>query len=263
MAEPDALAGLRVLLARPPERCADLRHRLTRLGAVVEARATFVLEPAPDAAPAEGAVRRLAEFDWVVFTSANGVRFFRDRCRACGVRDMPPGPRWAAVGATTGRALVEALGVSPDLVGDADGAALGAALGPRLTAGARLLWVRPERAAEGPLAALEGRGVQAEEVVFYRSVAAPDLAQTVERVGRGDFDAAVFASPSGLERLLEPRATQRVLAALSRMIVVAIGPVTSRALETVGIARHSVAERPTDDAVIRALTEGARLRGKG
>ena len=90
------LAGRSVWLTRPAERVRALAASLERLGASVTARPTIAFEPPEDPAPARRAVERLREFAWIVFTSANGVRFFRQQLREAGRTVLPASTRVAA-----------------------------------------------------------------------------------------------------------------------------------------------------------------------
>ena len=138
------LAGRSVWLTRPAERVRTLVASLERLGASVTARPTIAFEPPADPAQSRRAVERLAEFGWIVFTSANGVRFFRQRMREVGRTVLPVSIRIAAIGPATGREL-ERSGLDVDLIAeDSRSEGLAAALGPRIAAGERVLVVRPE-----------------------------------------------------------------------------------------------------------------------
>src|SRR5262245_32325136 len=113
------LFGKRVLVTRPRRQSGDLVRRLEELGAVpFVLPAVEVREPA-DWAPVDRALARLAQYDWLVFTSANGVHAFVGRLRQTG-RDLRAlGPvRLAVIGPSTADAL-RGYHLEPDLVPEA------------------------------------------------------------------------------------------------------------------------------------------------
>jgi len=254
------LEGRVVLVTRPPERAETLALRLRALGAQVEARPTFTLEPPGDAEPARRAVLQLERYDWVVFTSANGVRFFGRLLHELHGETQGLPAAVAAIGPATTAALVQ-LGCAPDLVAeDSHSEGLSRRLVGRVTAGDRVLIVRPETARDVLPRAISALGATAEPVAFYRNVAHPGVDTLAAELCAGRFDVAVFSSPSSLERLVESRsrASADLLDALGRMRIVAIGPVTARAIERAGLGPPAVAPEPTDEAVersVRALFE--------
>jgi uroporphyrinogen-III synthase len=249
------LAGRSVWLTRPAERVRTLAASLERLGASVTARPTIAFEPTKDPTGARRAVERLAEYGWVVFTSANGVRYFRQRMRAAGRTALPVSIRVAAIGPATGREL-ERSGLDVDLIAeDSRSEGLAAALTPRIVAGERVLVVGPEVVRPVLPDTLRAIGARAEAVAFYRNVPASGVDALAEQVRADNFDAILFSSPSSLERLLEADAAEpeQLREALARTRLLAIGPVTAEALRRAGFEPAGVAGEPTDEAVVRAV----------
>src|SRR5262249_9542521 len=104
------LAGRVVLVTRPRHQALAFPERLEACGAEVLAVPPVVLEPPDDPAALERAVADAGSYDWIVFTSTNGVRAFFDRLAAQrrDVRELA-GVRLAAIGTETARALDELL----------------------------------------------------------------------------------------------------------------------------------------------------------
>jgi hypothetical protein len=73
------LSGRRIVVTRANGRPDPLPARLGALGAAVIEIPTIEIRPAADYAPLDGAIANLSSYDWLIFTSANGVRFFLDR----------------------------------------------------------------------------------------------------------------------------------------------------------------------------------------
>ena len=249
------LAGRRILLTRPEGRSAALIERLRALGAEVDARPTIAFEPPSDPAPSRRAVRRLDAFDWVLFTSANGVRFFFAALREAGLRGVPPRPRLAAIGPATGEALARE-GAHPDLVaGDSRAEGFAEELRGAISSGQSALVAAPEVTRPALVEALLDAGVRAESVAFYRNVAASGVDEVAERVCGDCYDLVVFTSPSTLHRLLEAGWCSRsqLLRALGSIALVAIGAVTARAIEEAGLRPAATAAAPSDEGIVEAI----------
>ena len=125
------LEGKRVVVTRAVEQARDLMARLENMGATVLLFPAVSFSEPSDTAELDRAIRSLAEFDWILFTSANAVRFFAGRCRKLGVEPSQEGNYLcAAVGPATASA-VAAEGFSVDHVAQEF---LGAALARELSA---------------------------------------------------------------------------------------------------------------------------------
>lgn len=256
MARPDQpLAGRVVWVTRPARRAEALATRLRELGASVETGPTIALEPPIDPAPARRAVSELERYDWIIFTSANGVRFFRALVEELRPGRLPIRAAIAAIGPATAREL-ERSSCRPAVVAeDARSEGLAGALAGRIGRGKRVLVVRPEVARPILLDALHALGARPDPVAFYRNVPAPDVHTLAAKVCEGRFDVVILTSPSTLQRLLEAgqRPVEELRAALGRSRLVAIGPATAQAIEHYGLTPASVAAQPTAEAVLRAV----------
>lgn len=249
------LEGRVILVTRPAERGAALADLLRECGARVEQRPTIALAPPADPRPAAEALSRLADFDWIVFTSSNGVRFFFDALAAAGPQAAAPGARMASIGPATTRELA-ARGCRADVVADRSRAeGLADALGARARPGERALLVRPEETRPVLARRLEELGLRVDAVPFYRNVPAPGVARLARDVAAGRYDAAVFTAPSTLRRLLEGagQRSAELREALRRIPLVAIGEVTAEAIEEQSLPVAAVAAEPTDRGVAAAL----------
>ena len=102
------LFGVGVLVTRPVEQAHELRDRLTELGANVFVQPAIEIGPPPDWAAVDAALARLDRYDWLVFSSGNGVRWFLDRLLAGGgdLRRLG-GVKLAAIGPGTAAELAK------------------------------------------------------------------------------------------------------------------------------------------------------------
>jgi uroporphyrinogen-III synthase len=225
---------------------------LSSQGADVVWRPTVAIEALPLVGSTREALQQIERYQWIVFSSPNGVRQFKEALPAVGCEPSQVHGTIAAIGPATAEELRQA-GLKPAVVADDSRAeGLAAALGDRVQPGDRILIVRPQEARELLPAALRSLGGRVDLLPLYRSVAGPDVETVAGEVRKGRYDLVIFASPSALKRLLEPGATEATLEALRSMRVVCIGPVTAAAAEGHGIT-PSIATEPTDEGVLRAV----------
>jgi len=174
---------------------------------------------------------RVEEFAAVVFSSRRGVTGMQTA--ALSLRG--PRPLIAAVGAATAAAAAVLAGRAADLVSsDGTGEGLAAELVRVLPAASAVLHVRGSKSTGDVKRVFEASGMQVCEVIVYEN--------TNPRLTALDLDgvaAAVFASPSAARRFFEVNPSAR-----ERLVAVAIGPTTEKALRSVGVARIEVAASP-------------------
>jgi uroporphyrinogen-III synthase len=253
------LAGKRIVVTRAREQAGDLIERFSELGADVLLLPAVSFSPAADSKELDRAVAALADFDWVVFTSANAVRFFMRRCKELGC-ELPAQlagrhPRYAAVGPATATAAA-AEGVRVEIVAqEYSGGALAQEMGAAL-AGSRVLLPRSQRASPELPAALMARGAKVTEVVAYQTggMGAPDaLAEELFRSGRVDV-VAIF-SPSALENLRAEFGAETLHRVASNAALAAVGPVTAAAIRDAGLRVAIQAREATGASLVEAVCE--------
>ncbi len=184
------LFGRTVLVTRPEHQSDDLAARLAGLGAKVLRQPAIEIGPPQDWTAVDAAIGRLAKFDWLVFSSSNGVEYFLGRLLAIGgdARRLG-GVRLAAIGPATVARLAE-FRLRADLQPESYRAeALAEALAPEAR-GKTILLARASRGREVLAEMLTAAGAVVEQVVVYesRDVASPkdDVLQTLAD-GKIDF----------------------------------------------------------------------------
>ncbi len=249
------LAGKRIAITRPREQAAALAERLEALGARVALLPAIRIAPIEDPAPLDAAIAQLSSYDWLIFTSANGVRAFAERLAATGHGWADRGlARVAAIGPATAQAL-ESAGVAVDLTPD-EYIAEGILDGLGLVAGQRMLLARADIARRSLADELRLRGADVDEVAAYRTIAqpvAPDLLQSILDDDR--VDAITFTSSSTARGLLQGLAVtgRDPGEALRGVALAAIGPITAATLREYGLAPAFVAEEYTIPGLTNAL----------
>jgi uroporphyrinogen-III synthase len=246
-----ALGGRRLLVTR---HWPELMAGLASLGAIASEVPLIELRPPSDLQPFDAALRDLARYDWIVFTSANAVDAVSTRMAALAL-SLPAGVSLASVGPATteaARAAWPGARVSVQPAEDFRAAALVAAFDRTLVQGRRVLLPVSDRAAETVSRGLTARGALVDRVVAYRTVSA-DGGQALAQILREGLDAAVFASPSAVE------AFAAFAGADGRSVPAAvIGPTTAEAARTAGLTVLTVAQPSTVEGMLAALAAAWR-----
>jgi uroporphyrinogen III methyltransferase/synthase len=251
------LVGTTVLATRPSALTHDdLTDQLRRLGAEVLSQPAIVIGEPADWRPLDEALARVGNFDWIVFSSVNGVSYFFRRLLETG-RDARHLSRakLAAIGPTTAQEL-ERYHLRADLVpGEFRAEALADALAEK-AAGRRFLLIRASRGREVLAERLSAAGAAVEQVVAYssRDVEQPD-ASIAARLAAGEID-WITVSSSSIARSL----AQLFGECLRRAKLASISPVTSVTLRELGFSPAAEATTFTAAGLVEAIL---RQRGNG
>jgi uroporphyrinogen III methyltransferase/synthase len=256
------LFGRHILVTRPRGQAAEMVRELEALGAAVWLQpAVEICEPA-DWTAADQAITNLAGYDWLIFTSANGVAALIHRLRHLG-RDLRAlgSVRLAAIGPATAEALRNYY-LEPDLVPKVfTSEALAASLRERAF-GQRLLLARADRGREVLLEELAGY-CRVEQVIVYsqrdRHAFDPEVLARLQQ-GRIDF---VTLTSSNVARAfvaaLDGQVLARIRAGLVRLVT--ISPITTAAVREMGLPVGAEAKEATTAGVTKALVELAAGQG--
>jgi uroporphyrinogen-III synthase len=248
MAKP--LHSKRIIVTRSPDLADSMCQQLAALGAIPIRFPTidFMPLPAPELA---AALMNLASYEWLVFTSGNGVRFFFERVSSIKYHvSSGEWPRVAAVGEATARQLV-ARGVAADFIPEAfTGEQLVLGLGD--IAGQKVLLPRAKIGRPEIVELLREHGAMVDEIALYESVAAVPTPAALAEVAKG-VDVITFTSPSTVRNFLEIVRPEGFTKAGRSALIACIGPTTAAEAEQQGLM---VAIRPkihTIDSLITAL----------
>jgi uroporphyrinogen III methyltransferase/synthase len=253
-----ALAGKRVLVTRADEQAGALCSALESAGAVPLRSPTIRFVPPASLAQVDAALARLAEYDWVVFTSANGVRALCARLAHLGApRAALASRRVAAVGRVTAAALGP-LGLGAAFVPAVESASALASSLPDVEGRAVLLAVG-EKADPAHADVLRRRGARRVDLVTaYRTLPIPPSARGVQELRKG-IDALTFTSPSTVAGFVSLGPEWRSL--VGDAIVACLGPATSAAARARGLEVHAEARERSVSALVDALAHAFVRRG--
>ncbi|HSR30118.1 MAG TPA: uroporphyrinogen-III C-methyltransferase [Anaerolineae bacterium] len=253
--EDQPLFGQRILVTRTREQASALSARLRALGAEAVELPTIRIAPPEDCTPLDGAIAGLQNTNWIVFTSANGVRHFWERLAKAG-RDSRAlhGVRLAAIGPATAAEL-GARGLCADYVpGEYVAEAVAAGLGD--VRGLRILLPRADIARPALAHLLREGGAEVIEVTAYRTLrpeADPDeLRELLARI-----TAVTFTSSSTVRNLADMarEAGLDLPLALGHAMIACIGPITAETARETGLPVHVMAEEYTIEGLVEALVQ--------
>jgi uroporphyrinogen III methyltransferase/synthase len=264
--ETKPLFGKRIVLTRAQEQAREFSQLLAAYGAEPVEVPTIQIVPPASWQAIDDAMTRLSNYQWLIFTSVNGVRPFMDRLHVAGkdARALA-NLRLCAIGPRTAQEL-GTYGVTPDVV-PAEFQAEGviAALAHVGIRGSHVLIPRAEVAREILPEQLRELGATIDVIPVYRTIApAVDVAPLTQQFHDDRVAAVTFTSSSTVRNFVElfgGRDAVRLLVA--RVVIACIGPITARTAEEYGL---TVTVMPAEntvpalaEAIVRHFREGARV----
>jgi len=250
------LFGRRIVITRSRTQASELARSLRVLGAEVAEFPTIRIEPPSDPGPLRKAARELSDYDWIVFTSVNGVDSFFKELHAQGLDSREfKGVSVCAIGPATASGLAR-FGINADLIPERFVAesVLEAFDGTAGVSGKRLLLPRADIARELLVEELERRGARVAEVTAYRTVLdersrdlVPDLFES------GYADMITFSSSSTVTNFCKLVGPDRLRQIKGMSYLASIGPITSETLRGHGLEVDVEAETYTIPGLVRAI----------
>jgi uroporphyrinogen-III synthase len=250
------LSGRRIVVTRAREQSSELAAKLAALGAEVVELPLITISKEIDKHTLHDVLSELGSYDWIVFTSANGVRFFLDEfyriyddVRSLGLL------RFAAIGDTTAKAITEQhlrVECQPKI-------ATAAALADALIAtgsldSAKLIVITGNQNRDELVTKLEAEQAIVDQLQVYKTEKT-DLSadpSSVDFRARG-ADAILFASSSAVQSFVDQTSALKLENGAKRPLAGSIGPQTSEAMKKVGMPVDFEAKTPSLDALIDAL----------
>lgn len=252
--EQKPLFGQRIGITRAEEQSEPEIKRALELGAQPVLLPTIEIGPPADWEPVDAAIARLDEYQWLVFTSANGVNYFLNRLWETGYDARKLARlKIATIGPSTAEALQQ-FHLRADLIPDQYRAeAMAAALKP-LVQGQKLLWAGANRGREVLQTELAEVSATVDKIVVYEN---HDVAswgsESLELLESGEIDWIGLSSPSiarNFSRLLTEDVRQHLG---SRTRLVSISPVTTQAATDAGLQIDAEADEYLWDGIFAAI----------
>ncbi|MGH7411335.1 MAG: uroporphyrinogen-III C-methyltransferase, partial [Candidatus Methylomirabilis sp.] len=222
------LFGKRILITRAREQAGNFAELLEAQGAEVVQIPLIKVTPPGTWKPLDQAIERLTTYQWVIFTSANGVEAFFLRLRALRQDARRLGAaRICAIGPATAEAL-EKHSIIPDLVPTAFRAeGIIEAFQQHDLQGAKILLPRAEVARDLLPLELKRRGATVDVVSAYRTVQAGSEGELLKELLKDrKIDLVTFTSSSTVTHFVEVLQTEDLKALMEGVRVACIGPIT-------------------------------------
>ena len=254
--------GVSVLVPRTRHQAGELSQRLRELGAEPVEAPTIAIEPTREPDRLRDALASLADgaYDWILFTSSNGVDAVWEQIERLGAdARLLAGVRIGAIGSGTAAALA-ACGLRSDLLPEratTEGLAQ-ALLAAAGSAPCRALLPRADIATPALTAALRDVGWVADEVEAYRTVPVASIDPGVrERLVRGDIDIVALASSSTAQNLVTLLGGDWP----AGVRIASIGPVTSQTCRELGLTVDAEADPHDVAGLVSAIRSLATRTG--
>lgn len=252
--EDQPLFGKRVLVTRSREQTSVLSEKLENLGAEAWEYPTIKIKEPDDWTALDKAVANAGMYNWIIFTSVNGVKAFFQRLRAqkLDIRSLKEA-KICAIGPKTAEALEE-RGLLVDVMPEVFRAeAVLEALQGRIQSGDKILLPRADLARQVLVDSLKRLGAQVDEVVAYQTVLADatDTQLLLEKLRAGEIHVLTFTSSSTVTNFLQLLGEHRQL--LQGITVACIGPITAETAKKNGLSVDICAEQYTIDGLVEAI----------
>jgi uroporphyrinogen III methyltransferase/synthase len=253
--EKKPLFGKTVVVTRARAQASNLVERLEELGAECLEVPTIEVAPPEDLTPLDQAIENIGAYDWLVFGSVNGVRFFLDRLYAGGkdARDLGD-LKLCAVGPATARRLKES-GLRTDLMPETYKAeSIVAEFRKEDMTGKRVLLPRPTGARPILPVELGKMGAIVDEIIAYRNEpVCHNLDELKELLKKNEIDLVTFTSSSTVKNFRKLFTEEEARTLLYDLIVASIGPITADTARKLGFNVSVVPEEYTISGLCDAI----------
>jgi uroporphyrinogen III methyltransferase/synthase len=255
--EAKPLFGKRIVVTRAREQASEFLAVLGELGAQCLEFPTIEVVPPASWEGLDRGIREVEGYQWLVFTSVNGVKYFFHRLETLGgdVRDLK-GVKIAAIGPKTAEA-VAAKAIRTDLIPEEYRAeAVVEAFKKENIQGRRILLPRAREAREVLPQELEKLGAVVDVVEAYRTIKPEgDKEEIRGMLQRGDIHMVTFTSSSTVNNFLDMFQGEPVMEWMDKVAVACIGPVTAKRAEDKGLKVTLIAKEYTIPSLTQAIIE--------
>ena len=249
------LMGRCIVVTRAREQASDLVKRLADLGAECLECPTIKVAPPEDVKPLDRAIENLSSYDWLIFTSVNGVNFFFERLfqKNKDVRALKD-IHTAVIGPATEKRLFD-FGFKSDMVPESYRAeSVVKAFAGKDVAGKKILLPRAKEARPVLPLELKKMGAVVDEVAAYRTHAVKDSADVLSaRLKERTIDMITFTSSSTVKNFHALFPNEDLKDLMRGVTIASIGPVTADTARDLGFDVHIVAESYTIPGLCQAI----------
>ena len=248
------LSGKTVLVMRTRKQAGELSQLLKVQGADVVEIPLLEICPPESYEPLDQAIQNLNQYDWILFTSSNGVAAFHERLKGHN-KDIPAlsQARIASVGPMTARKL-EALNIPIEIVAQEHRAeGLIEALREKVK-GKKILIPRAVEGREILVSGLKELGATVDDVATYQTRIPEGSQETLQKLFQKQKpDWVIFTSSSIARNFIKALGQKNLTSVLKGVFMAAIGPITKRTLEECGLKPHLVPPQSTLENLVQEI----------
>ena len=257
----NSLKGLTVLVTRGRAQSAEITGLLEMAGATVMHCPTIEIREPDSWAAVDAAIARLDDYDWIVFTSANGVEFFYRRLTP---KRLPDRIKRCAIGPATAKALLTASGRVDVIARDSKAEGALAAIiehagGADSIRGLRFLIPRAQVARELLPDELSALGASVDAVEVYQTVRPETDGEEIKRLlTEAKVNVLTFTSSSTVSNFAAIVGMKDLSGLLEGVLVACIGPVTAQTAREHGIEKIIQPDQYNAPALVESLIAATR-----
>lgn len=254
--EPRPLVGRRIVVTRARGQAGRFARLLAEAGAEVLEAPTIRIEPPETWEPLDRGIAGVEQFEWVIFTSVNGVESFLERLAVWGKDTRAlSGAQVAAIGPATAEALAR-RGISSAVPEEYRAEGLVEALRGLIRPGDRVLLPRAAETRDVLVRELERLGAQVTEVPAYRTRVATEGAPALRQaLQAGQVDLVTFTSSSTARGFATMFSESERLVLLKDVAVACIGPITADTAARFGLRTVIMPSEYTIPGLTRAIID--------
>ena len=252
-----SLAGKKILITRAREQSRDFATQLKKRGAEVIEFPTIQIVPPLHWAEVDRAIDQLKSYDWIIFTSANGVNFFWQRLTERGEpHRLPRSLKVCAIGPATADRLkkkrVSVHYIPKEFI--AESLLEGFAKMP--LKGKRILLARAKKARDLLPRGLRKMGAEVDVVEVYRTIRPRAGSERLKKLlAEGKIDVVTFTSSSTVNHFAELLKKEDFKKRLKDLAIACIGPVTAKTAKEWGLKVRIQPRQYTIPGLTRAIAE--------
>ena len=250
------LASKRILITRARRQSKRFADQIEAYGGIPIVIPLITIQLPKEKTNVIAAIKRIETFDWLIFTSQNGVQAFFSIAQAERIPfESFQHAKIAVVGKSTENCL-RRYGFEADVVpeGEYTAESLAEKLVKRIETNERVLFARGDLARDVLIKSLQKRGIDIVDIVVYENTmnrdVQPDL---IAEITNHHIDAVTFTSPSTVNCFVEMLEDIDWRNKLKDTCFAAIGPITERAMLRHGIHPDVVAQTNTTEGLVSAL----------
>lgn len=255
------LWGKKIVVTRARAQASSLVDRITDLGGEAIEFPSITIQPWKNLNPLYKALKDIAHYNWLLFTSVNAVDIFFEvlKDQNVDIRDLN-GIKIGAIGAVT-RDKITDKGLKVDVVPEEFVAeSMIKALSGGITRGDWVLLPRAKGARSILPDALKNIGAKVNEVIIYEAISNHGVRQNViEAVKGGEVDYITFTSSSTVRNFVKIIGRESIETINRRCKIACIGPVTARTAGEHGLKTDIIAEQYTIDGLVEAILKTVHI----